>query len=89
VPAWLKDWAYAGFVSVGSWIIATDGVMQDFVGARRTQPEWSWNNPQAAAVEFLANRDDFRLEPPVPPFNEGAITQPVTYWPGAWLKRIR
>ena len=81
--------AYAPLVSVGSYIVATDGIMQDLVGAPRSQPDWRWNNPQQAAREFVAGHSDFVLEEPKFPFNEGLIRERVTYWPSAYIKRIR
>mgnify|MGYP001228059464 CR=1 FL=1 len=81
--------AYADLVSVGSYIVACDGIMGQVVGGPRTAPDWSWNNPTEAAAAFAARRDDFVIEPPPFPFNEGNVTEMVTYWPGAWLKRVK
>lgn len=81
--------AYAEFVSVDSYIVACDGIMQDVVGAPRTNPEWITDNPQSAVKDFLAERDDFVLEEPTFIFNEGQITERVTYWPNAFLRRVR
>lgn len=81
--------AYAEFVAVDSYIVACDGIMQAMVGAPRTNPEWITDNPQSAVKEFLAGRDDFMLEEPVFPFNEGEITERVTYWPNAFLRRVK
>lgn len=81
--------AYGPLVSKGSYIVACDGIMADVVGAPRSAPDWDWNNPQTAVAEFLREHDDFALDPPPRPFNEGMIVEPVTYWPGAWIKRIR
>lgn len=81
--------AYAEFVGVGSYIVACDGIMQEVVGAPRTSPEWVTDNPQSAVQEFLAERDDFVLEEPVFPFNEGQVTERVTYWPNAFLRRLK
>jgi len=80
--------AYGDLVTQGSYIVATDGIMGDLVGAPRSQPDWEWNNPRVAAEAFLAERPDFILAPPAFPFNEGLIRDQVTYWPGAWLKRV-
>ncbi len=79
--------AYAPIVSKGSYIIATDGIMHWLGNAPRTQPDWSWNNPRDAALDFLTEHPEFELSVPQPIFNEGSVTSPVTYWPGAWLKR--
>lgn len=81
--------AYADLVSVGSYIVACDGIMQDVVGAPRTEADWLTNNPQTAVKEFLAERKDFVLEEPAFPFNEGTIKQRVTYWPNAFLRRVK
>ncbi len=81
--------AYAQFVSVGSYLVACDGIMQEVVGAARTSPEWATDNPQSAVHDFLAERDDFALEEPAFPFNEGDIVQRVTYWPNAFLRRVK
>ncbi len=80
--------AYAPLVSRGSYIVATDGIMQQVVGAPRTKPDWSWNNPLQAARKFAASHPEFRLEEPAFPFNEGLVNERVTYWPEAFLKRV-
>jgi cephalosporin hydroxylase len=81
--------AYADFVSIDSYIVACDGIMQEVVGAPRTSPDWATDNPQFAVRDFLAERDDFVLEEPPFPFNEGSITERVTYWPNAFLRRVK
>jgi hypothetical protein len=50
-------------------------------------PEWKWDHPEAAAVEFAAKHPEFVVESPPWPFNESRVTSGVTYWPGAWLRR--
>lgn len=79
---------YAPLVTPGSWIVATDGIMGTLGNAPRTAPDWSWNNPEVAARAFLAENPAFVHEIPTRPFNEGADLDPVTYWPGAWLRRV-
>lgn len=81
--------AYAPLVSLGSYLVATDGIMQDLVGAPRSQPDWLENNPCAAAREFVAENPDFTIEEPSWTFNEGKARERVTYWPSAFLKRVR
>lgn len=81
-------WAYADLVSDGSYILALDGVMEGMSRSPRGREDWVWNNPKKAAEEFLCARDDFILERPLPVFNEGNITEGVTYWTGAWLKKV-
>ncbi len=79
--------AYAPLVTGGSYIVAMDGIMEEVAGAPRTQADWTWNNPKTAVAEFLKNHPEFALVEPSFLFNEGAITERVTYWPGAFLQR--
>ena len=81
--------AYAPLVSPGSYIVAMDGIMESVVGAPRTNPDWGWNNPRHAALAFARAHPEFILQEPPRPFNEGAVTERVTYWPDGFLKRIR
>jgi cephalosporin hydroxylase len=81
--------AYGPLVTPGSYIVATDGIMKEVAGAPRTAPDWTWNNPLDAAVEFASRHPEFSLEEPGFPFNEGAIMERVTYWPKGFLKRIK
>ena len=79
--------AYGPLVTPGSYIVAMDGIMQDVVGAPRTDPDWDINNPQTAVRDFLQDHPEFVLEEPKHPFNEGMINERVTYWPNCFLKR--
>jgi cephalosporin hydroxylase len=79
---------YGPMVTQGSYIVATDGVMAQVAGAPRTQPDWTWNNPLSAIDEFVAAHPEFVVEEPAFPFNEGVVTERVTYWPRAYLKRL-
>src|SRR5262249_38401608 len=80
--------AYAPLVSPNSYIVAMDGIMEEIAGAPRTQPDWTWNNPRQAALEFVALHPEFAVEEPAFLFNESHITERVTYWPSAFLKRV-
>ncbi len=80
--------AYADLVSSGSYFVVMDGIMEKLVGAPRTEPDWSWNNPVNAIVEFLDEDSRFKQEEPPFAFNEGTVTERVTYWPRAFLKRV-
>lgn len=79
--------AYAPLVSVGSYIVAMDGIMGEVVGAPRTEPDWVTNNPTQAAKDFVVKHNNFRIAEPAFPFNEGHINERVTYWPGAFILR--
>jgi cephalosporin hydroxylase len=80
--------AYSALVSVGSWIVATDGIMRDLYDVPRGRPEWRENNPVMAAQDFLSHHPEFVLEPPRWLFNESPLDRPITAWPDAWLKRM-
>jgi len=80
--------AYSPFVTIGSYIVAADGIMEEVVGAPRTQPDWVWNNPRRAALQFVEESERFVLEEPSFLFNEGSVTERVTYWPGGLIRRV-
>lgn len=79
--------AYAGLVTPGSYIVATDGIMHDLADVPRGTPEWATDNPAWAARDFAAEHPEFVIEQPAWPFNESELDQNITHWPGAWLKR--
>jgi cephalosporin hydroxylase len=79
---------YAKYVTSGSYIVACDGIMKDVAGAPRSKSDWAWNNPISAIEKFLETNPCFSLEEPLWPFNESTLSQRVTYWPQAFLKRI-
>lgn len=80
--------AYGPLVTPGSYIVATDGSMGFLHDVPRGKPEWRHDNPTEAAAEFAKAHPEFRLEDPAFPFNEGRVTERITHWPGAWLKRL-
>jgi cephalosporin hydroxylase len=79
--------AYAELVSPGSYIVVADAIMERLVGAPRSNSDWGSNNPAAAIDEFLAEDTRFVREEPEFAFNEGLVTERVTYWPGGYLRR--
>lgn len=81
--------AYHALVSPGSYIVATDGSMKDLHDVPRGKAEWAWDHPTAAAAEFAARHPEFVIEQPAWPFNESELTENITHWPGAYLRRIR
>ena len=80
--------AYGPLVSSDSYIVATDGIMGDLADCPGGEPDWTWDNPSQAAIEFAAADPRFVLEEPPFPFNEGQIGERVTYWPAAYLRRV-
>jgi cephalosporin hydroxylase len=80
--------AYSPLVTKGSYIIATDGIMRDVTGVEGAKQDWTWDNPAEAATEFVASHPGFVIEEPPFVFNEGRITERVTYWPSGYIRRI-
>ena len=81
--------AYAGLVSMGSYIVATDGIMGDLADVPRGAAHWASDNPTDAARDFAAAHPEFRIEQPAWSFCESELDTNLTQWPGAWLKRLR
>jgi len=81
--------AYSPFVSVDSYIVATDGIMADLHDVPRGMATWKDDNPQAAARDFAKSHTNFSLESPPFVFSEALTSQQVTHWPGAYLRRLR
>ena len=81
--------AYHGLVSPGSYIVATDGIMRDLSDTPRGDPAWTSDNPAQAALDFAQRHTEFTLEQPEWFFNESDLQHNITYWPQAYLKRVR
>ena len=79
--------AYHALVTPGSYIVATDGIMKDLYDVPRGKSNWASDNPAAAAAEFAEAHPEFALERPEWPFNESCLTEEITHWSGAWLRR--
>ena len=80
--------AYAPLVTPGSYIVATDGYMQELEDAPRGQAGWGRDNPARAARDFVAKHPNFVIEEPKWPFNESTLSGNITHWPDAWIKRV-
>lgn len=81
--------AYRDMVSVGSYLVVTDGYMESLHDVPRGEASWKNDNPCEAVREFLRGTTDFVLEEPQWLFNESPLRKPITYWPNAWLRRVR
>lgn len=81
--------AYHALVSVGSYLVATDGIMQELHDVPRGEPGWKSDNPVAAVQAFVKRHPEFVIEQPPRLFNEGSLSRNLTYWPSAFLKRTR
>jgi cephalosporin hydroxylase len=79
--------AWAPFVTPGSCIVVTDGIMRDLTDVPGGRQEWAEDNPCVAAAEFLTTHPEFELRQPAWPFNESTLRENVTYWPDGWLWR--
>lgn len=79
--------AYSPLVTSGSYIVATDGIMLDLADVPRGQKSWDKDNPAKAALDFAASNPEFTIEQPSWLFNESGLTNNITHWPHAWLKR--
>ena len=81
--------AYHEMITPGSYIVATDGIMQDLYDVPRGNQEWINDNPSEAAIEFSHHHPDFVIEQPSWVFNESELDKNITHWPGAWLRRMK
>jgi len=81
--------AYCSLVSLGSYIVATDGSMEILHDVPRGDHSWKEDNPKTAAADFATRHPEFELAQPNWPFNESKLSKNVTHWPGAWLRRIK
>lgn len=78
--------AYSPLVSVDSYIVATDGIMQDLHDVPRGQKEWKSDNPSVAAKEFWEKHPEFVMEQPHWSFNKSDLENNITHWPNAYLR---
>jgi cephalosporin hydroxylase len=86
---------YCSLVSIGSYIVVTDG-SQEYLGSTpRAKSEypgyvdtWKVNNPKKAAEDFVLNNKQYEIVEPLFPFNEGNIDFRVTHWPSAFIKKL-
>lgn len=80
--------AYGPLVTPGSYIVATDGVMQQLADTPLGQAHWRDDNPAAAARAYAAEHPEFALRRPIALYNDALAAPNLTYWPDAWLYRL-
>lgn len=80
--------AYSELVSVGSYIIAMDGIMAAVADTPRGHADWSDDNPMSAVDEFVARHPEFVVEQPSWRFNESELRTNITYAPNGYVRRI-
>jgi len=78
---------YSPFVTPGSYIVSTDGIMRDVCDVPRGDESWIHDNPTQAAEEFVAENSNFKIEQPEWPFNESNLKKNITHWPSSYLLR--
>jgi cephalosporin hydroxylase len=72
---------YAPMVSLDSYLVVFDGVMQVLTDAPGGSATWDEDNPWRAIQDFLNNNKDFEVDPY---YNR----LKVTHCPGGFLKRV-
>jgi cephalosporin hydroxylase len=72
---------YAPMVSLDSYLVVFDGVMQVLTDAPGGSATWDEDNPWRAIQDFLSNNKDFEVDPY---YNR----LKVTHCPGGFLKRV-
>ena len=79
---------YAPLVSPGCFLLVQDGIMEHVAGLPRAGADWSWNNPNTAVADFLANNPDFEHAPLRRPFDESHSVPDCSHHPRGWLRRM-
>jgi len=75
---------YASLVSVGSYCVVFDTVIEDLDGVEFVDRPWSkGNNPKTAVAEFLKTNSDFAVDQAI---DEKLL---ISAAPGGYLKRIK
>ena len=80
----LKEMLYYGdFVSVGSYLVVYDTIVEFGDAVYPNRPWGKGNNPYTAVQKYLESHDDFK--------NDDIIEQKsiLTSCPGGWLKRVK
>ncbi len=76
--------AYAGLVSVGSYCVVYDTVVEDLPAGLYPDRPWDvGNNPKTAVTEFLQRDDRFEIDADI----EARLQ--ITVGPGGYLRRVR
>lgn len=81
--------SYKHLISKNSYLIATDGIMQELYDVPRGKIDWKDDNPLEAIKEFLTANSNFICEEPKWLFNESHLSNNITHWPMAYIKRIK
>jgi len=75
---------YAPLVSVGSYCVVLDTVIEDLEGVEFADRPWGkGNNPKTAVAEFLRSTNDFSVDSSI---DEKLL---ISVAPGGYLKRVK
>lgn len=81
---------YSELVTKNSFIVACDGIQKKMKNAPRSKPDWETNNPITAIKKFLKGNKNFKIRENNFIFNESKLSKNyVTYWPKAYLQKIK
>jgi cephalosporin hydroxylase len=81
--------AYGELVTLGSLLIAADGIMARLDEVPQGKQEWAYDNPLEAVADFVTEHPEFAMVRPRPPFQGNELKRDVTYWLNGWLRRVR
>lgn len=79
--------AYHDLIRPGFYIIVQDGNMSILHDVPRGTPDWEWDNPSHAALEFVKINKEFVIEELPRIFNESTLTKNITYHTNGFLRR--
>jgi cephalosporin hydroxylase len=79
--------AYAPLVTVGSCMVAADGIMRDLADVPGGEAGWAHDNPSVAARDFISRHPEFEMRQPEWKVNTSPLAENITYWPDGWLWR--
>lgn len=79
---------YSELVTKESYLIVADGFKKELTHVPRGKKTWDWDNPSCAVHEFLATHPEFILESPKRRYDRSGLSENVTHFVDAWLKRI-
>jgi cephalosporin hydroxylase len=74
---------YSEFVTIGSYLVVFDTIVEDLAGAKGSKDDFGTNNPKAAVRAFLCENKDFEV---VDRWNYGLL---ITHNPDGFLRRIK
>ncbi len=74
--------AYCGLVSIGSFMVVFDTIVEELAGIKGSKDDFETNNPRAAIRVFLSENSDFKV---IENWNHKLL---ITHNPNGFLQRI-